>query len=354
MSTVPSDAKLGELRLDVLELDSQNPRLPAGMTWKTEKELIEFIAVTYDAIEVARSIVRFGYFPSEPLIVVEKDDGMYLVVEGNRRLVALRILAEPSLADNLDDAPEWRSIAEGAKLPDKIPVVISPNRQAVAPIIGYRHISGIEPWEPFEKARFVANLVDKEHLSFEYVSSVVGESISNVAALYRNYTIEYEAWQKYDIDTGPVVKNFGVFTRAMNSLPLRTFIGAPAPSEMSPGKKILSRSTSTTAKELFSWLFGTDEQDAVITESRDITDLGIVVESDSGLQVLRETRDLEAAFIAAGGLRDRLLKRLTNALNNLVAARIDMPAYANDEEVKSLLTKCEEALKQLAGFNEQS
>jgi len=351
---MPSDTRLDELTLDVLKLDSQNPRLPAGVTWNTEKELIEFIAITYDAIEVGRSIMRFGYFPSEPLIVVEQDDGTYLVVEGNRRLVALRILSEPSLADNLDDALEWRSLAEGATLLDKIPVVIAPNRQAVAPIIGYRHISGIEPWEPFEKARFVANLVDKEHLGFEDVASVVGENISSVAALYRNYRIVYEAQQKYGIDTGPVLGKFGVFTRAMNSLPLRTFIGAPAPSEMSPGKKILSKSITVAANELFSWLFGTDQQDAVITESRDITDLGTVVESEYGLQVLRETRDLEAAFIAAGGLRDRLVKRLTNALNNLLAAQMDMPAYANDEEVTSLLTKCGEALKKLAEFNEQS
>ena len=352
MSIVPADANRSELELDVLKLDSQNPRLPEGMTWSNENDLIEFIAITYDAIEVARSIVRFGYFPSEPLIVVKQDDGTYLVVDGNRRLVALRILAEPSLADNLDDVSEWKALADGVKLPDKIPVVIAHDRRAVAPIVGYRHISGIEPWEPYEKSRFVANLVDKEHLSFDDVSSVVGESLAGVAALYRNYTIVCEARQQYDIDTRPTVRRFGVFTRAMNSLPLRTFIGVPAPSDMSPGKKILTKSTSVAAKELFSWLFGDDEQTAVIAESRNITDLGTVVDSVDGLQVLRETRDLEAAFIAAGGLRDRLLKRLTNALNNLVAAKIDMPAYMNDEEIQTLLTQCKEALQQLTELNE--
>ncbi|GAH81158.1 unnamed protein product [marine sediment metagenome] len=63
--------------------------------------------------------------------------------------------------------------------------------------------------------------------------------------------------------------------------------------------------------------------------------------------MLRETRDLEAAFIAAGGLRERLIKRLTNACNNLVAAREDIVAYVDDEDVQSLLTGCEEALQQL-------
>lgn len=347
MSIQSSNAAPSSLELGVLHLDPYNARLPEEIQGSSEDVLVRFIAITYDAIKVAKSIVRFGYFPSEPLIVVDQKDGTYLVIEGNRRLVALRILANPSLADDLDEAAEWRELAQGTELPDKVPVVIADDRRAVAPIIGYRHISGIEPWEPYEKARFITNLVDSEHLAFAEVASVVGENVTDVAASYRNNAIVHQAQRQFDVDTRRVVKRFGVFTRAMNSLPLRTHIGAPAPSETSPGQQLISASTAPAAKELFSWLFGDDERQPVIGESRDITSLGTVVGSEDGLRVLRETRDLEAAFIAAGGLRERLIKRLTNACNNLVAAREDIVAYVDDEDVQSLLTSCEEALQQL-------
>lgn len=337
------------LSLDVLRLDAKNPRLPAEVQGSSEDFLLEYIAEAYNAMEVARSIARHGYFASEPLIVIPDNDE-YIVVEGNRRLVALRILADPSLAESLDDADEWRGLAEGLDLPERIPVVVVPDRKSVAPIIGYRHISGIEPWEPYAKARFIAGLV-AEGTSFEEVGNIVGERATDIAAQYRNYAIVEQSREKFGLDTGRVVRRFGVFTRSMNSLPLRVYVGAPAPSSVETAKAPVPADKSGELRELFSWLFGDDDHQAVISESRDITELGTVVASDEGLSILKETRDLEAAFIAAGGLRDRLVKRLTNARTNLVAAREDLPSYADDEEVQTLIEGCAEALAQLKQEN---
>lgn len=347
MTTPLSAASANQLPLSALHLDPQNPRLPAELHSANEDELLVFIAETYDALAVARSIALHGYFASEPLIVIPHGNHEYLVVEGNRRLAALRILSDPSLADNLDDAAEWRTLAEGVQLPDMIPVVVAPSRQAVAPIIGYRHISGIEPWEPYAKARFIAALV-LDGMTFDQVGSIVGERSTDIAAHYRNHAIVDQARDQFNADTTPVTRRFGVFTRAMNSYALRTYIGAPAPSEVTPGRRPLPNDRGDNVKELVSWLFGDGDNPPVISESRDLTDLGTVVASQDGLKVLKATRDLEAAFVAAGGLRERLLRRLNNALNNLIAAREDMPAYANDNEVQELLAQCRDALQQLS------
>ena len=86
----------------------------------------------------------------------------------------------------------------------------------------------------------------------------------------------------------------------------------------------------------------------VIGESRNITELGQVVASEDGLTTLRETRDLESSFIAAGGPRDRLLRRLTNAHNNLEAAHDDYAAHCEDDEVKILLSRCQQSIQRLA------
>ena len=352
MTTSKSLGKPDELPIHQLRLDPLNPRLPETYQGASEDQLLEFISETYSAIEVARSIALHGYFHSEPLIVVSGADDYYIVVEGNRRLVALRILAGPHLANDLDDADEWRGLAEEAVLPKTIPVVIAPDRQSVAPIIGYRHISGIEPWEPYAQARFIASLVDHEHLEFQGVANLVGERSSDVSAKYRNYSVVTQAKDDFGIDITRVIGQFGVFTRVMTSFPLRTYLGAPAPSDVLPGEKPLPEDSGPKAEELFSWVFGDDIDPPVIGESRDITGLGQVVSSEDGLRILRETRDLEVSFIAAGGLRERLLRRLTNAHNSLEAAQDDLAAYYDDEEVQELLSRCQESLQRLVQLDD--
>ena len=354
MTMTKSLGNPGELPIHQLHLDTLNPRLPEAYQEASESDLLKYIAETYSAIEVARSIALHGYFHSEPLIVIEETDDSYIVVEGNRRLVALRVLAEPTLANELDDADEWRDLAGEADLPERIPVIIAPDRQSVAPIIGYRHISGIEPWEPYPQARFIASLVDNGSLQFQDVANLVGERSTDVAAKYRNFAVVTQAKDDFGIDITRVTRRFGVFTRVMTSLPLRTYIGAPAPGEVHPGKRPLPQDSGPKAHELFSWVFGENGTSAVIGESRDITRLGQVVTSEDGLRILKETRDLEASFIAAGGLRDRLLSRLKNAHNNLEAAREDMAAYYVDEEVQQFLAKCQESLQRLVELNGQS
>lgn len=352
MTTTAHLGKPDELPISQLRLDPLNPRLPQSYQGAPEETLLKWIVETYNALEVARSIALHGYFPSEPLIVISEQDDKYIVVEGNRRLVALKTLADPTLAKELDDAADWRTLADRTVLPAKIPVIIAPDRRSVAPIIGYRHISGIEPWEPYAKARFIASLVDDEKLKFQDVADLVGERSSDVAANYRNYAIVAQAQDNFGIDSARVTGRFGVFTRAMSSLPLRTYIGAPAPASVHPGKRPLAEHSGPKLQELFSWVFGDDTEDPVIGESRNITELGHVVSSVDGLRILKETRDLEESFIAAGGLRERLIRRLTNAHNNLDAAREDLVAYYDDEDVQRLLSRCKQALQRLVEVDE--
>ena len=80
-------------------------------------------------------------------------------------------------------------------------MIVAPDRQSVAPVIGYRHISGIEPWEPYAKARFIASLVDDEQLEFQAVADLVGERSNDVAANYRNFAVVTQAQDDFGIDS---------------------------------------------------------------------------------------------------------------------------------------------------------
>jgi ParB-like nuclease domain len=330
--------KSAELPISSLLLDEQNPRLPETEQSGTQDDLLRYIAKEYGPIEIAKSIASHGFFQSEPLIVV-KDGTSYIVVEGNRRLAALLLLSRPGRAKELDlqDAEEWETLGKSVVLPKDIPVVVAPSRRSVAPIIGYRHISGIEPWDPYAKARYLASLIDKENHSFDDAASLVGETHSAVRSHYRNYRIATQAKEKFSADVTRARKRFGVFTRALQDDNLRAFLHAPQAAKVKPGKDPLPPSAKAPTLEFLSWVFGEGNQDPVLTDSRKLKDLGVAVSSETGLKILRTTRDLNAAFAAAGGHQKRVMDQLQTALVYLTSARDGVEEFSADESIKALV-----------------
>ena len=340
-----------DVPLEGLRLDPENPRLPPEMRGRSDEvELALYIDANYDPLRVARSIAAHGYFPSEPLIVLDQGDGEYVVVEGNRRLVALRGLADAGLRARFEEPEEWAELASVAQLSPTYPGIVALTRADVAPIIGYRHISGIEPWDPLAKARFVASLIDDPEapVTFSEAASIVGEEVSDVRALYRNASIVNQASTEFGLDTGRMETEFGVFTRAMNSQALRDYIGAPAPRDVASGRDPLPSDRRAAMADLITWLFGgPDGSGKAIAESRDITRLGRVVQSPDALVVLRETGSLQDADDAAGGPLARLTSRLTQARNALRAALADIDRFSHEDEVRDLVSECEHLISEL-------
>src|SRR3989338_9008124 len=81
-----------------LHLDAKNPRLGREVSGRAPREIIQYLFDHDKAYEVAELIAKHGYFPSEPLIAVWEDNH-HVVVEGNRRLAALKALREPGLLE---------------------------------------------------------------------------------------------------------------------------------------------------------------------------------------------------------------------------------------------------------------
>jgi hypothetical protein len=328
--------KLRRIGLDSLKPDPENPRLPPQDQGASEADLYRYMAEHFTAIEVARSIARHGFFESEPLIAIagKKEAGKqtYLVVEGNRRLVALKGLADQKLRRTFKRPADWEEIAKGVKLPANYPVVVAEDRRSVAPIIGFRHISGIEPWRPLQKARFIAELVDKTD-SFAQVAMEVGESETSVRSHYRNFQI-YDEAREFGLDVEGLELNFGTFTRAMNSVALRAYLSAPAPRDVRQGVRPIPAGKKSHLRNLLSWLFGSKGKPAVIRESREISHLAIVLDSREATRILSESRDLSKAYLASGAPLDRLLRTLEQATALAKAASTDIAQHKSDEVVR--------------------
>ena len=94
----------GDIRpFDVSELafDVENPRLVGFDTGGGEPEIIKMLWERMDVEELALSIAARGYFPYEPVIVAT-EGGRNVVIEGNRRLAAVKLLRQPVLGKDFN------------------------------------------------------------------------------------------------------------------------------------------------------------------------------------------------------------------------------------------------------------
>jgi hypothetical protein len=182
------------------------------------------------------------------------------------------------------DDPEWEELSEQVALPKRgVPILRAKDREAVAPIIGYRHIAGIQEWDPFPKSRFITDLVDgAEKLSFAQVAEIVGESEGDIRRLYRNYSVIQQA-RNLGIDTSRAEADFGVFDRALVG-GVRLYLGAPGPSAMTERTWPLPDGAKTKRRlaDVLRWIYGTPRKSAVIKESRHLSTLSKVLNHRTG------------------------------------------------------------------------
>src|ERR1022692_2307003 len=114
-----------------LHLDSKNPRLGRETTSRAPREIIQYLFDHDKALEVAESIACRGYFPNEPLLAIV-ENGRHVIVEGNRRLAALKALREPGL---LEGSVQRQVERLSRRITDPqgittVPVTIAPSRRA--------------------------------------------------------------------------------------------------------------------------------------------------------------------------------------------------------------------------------
>lgn len=328
------------LSIQELELDIENPRFELAPHEKTQADLANKLIMGYEVMTIAESVARNGYFANDPLVAVPSlsHAGKYVVVEGNRRLTALKALTDPAFRQELFQPEFWKDLAENSALgaDPKIPVSIVADRNKINPILGYRHISGINGWQPLAQARFIARMVDEDKLNFEQTAESVGKKINDVANMYRNQAIVKQA-AGLGFEVARMETSFSLMTLAMGAPALREFVNAPLGQKIVIGEEPIPPQKKHELVELLGWIFGDENHEPVISESREISKLGKVVQNPLGLKILRETRSLKEAeeAIKEAGLDplQRLLMRLKTANEASKAAFDDVADYREDPQV---------------------
>lgn len=166
--TLDGMAKLGaiDLRIDELLLDAANPRFTKG---GGQREVLQKILEDQNEklFALAENIVNDGMNPMDRLLVMSSDNdpGKYIALEGNRRVAALKILANPNILTGMEIRNSLRQRFEKlAKDFQKVQVepiagFEVPNRKTGTPWILLRHTGenegrGVVSWSGLAASRF--------------------------------------------------------------------------------------------------------------------------------------------------------------------------------------------------------
>lgn len=157
-----ADWEQRDISVFALKLDPLNPRLGEDDADLSQNEIINILLdKKFKILELAESIARIGFTPLDNIIAFEDaKSGEYMVLEGNRRVAALKLLLNPKLVRDEKMSKRFQGLSEALsseikKELSEVQVVIAPSRSSADRVLLLRHTSKvIEKWTPAMQAKF--------------------------------------------------------------------------------------------------------------------------------------------------------------------------------------------------------
>lgn len=307
--------------------------------------------------ELKNSILRNGFLPLDRIVVreLEGEADKFVVIEGNRRLAALKWLRE-----QIDEG----TIAEEGIEPDSpylenlkndttdlgVLVYLGDEKVDIAWILqGIRHIGGIRNWEPAQQGKLVADQIDKDGLSLTQAGQMFGLSAQAVGRRYRSYKALEQMRADPEYRSKALNKYYSLFEEAIRQRPVKDWLGWDN-----------SRKEFTNQENIhqfYEWISPDEEHNDKrrrIHDPRHIKSLGAILDSDKKSllnQVDNHEIDIEAAYQK---IKDSCSKfDWKYALESAESSIEEIPASVlndNRKEIVQILEKIQKRINALIGM----
>ncbi|HFU76340.1 MAG TPA: hypothetical protein ENK66_08860 [Arcobacter sp.] len=305
------------ININNINLDLDNPRVPLsirnaeqGQTKEqVNNDILEYLIKTGSITELILSIGENGFFSGEALLLIPdpNDEGKYIVVEGNRRVTALKLLHDPSLA-TVSKNKILEASNSAKKSTDEltmIPSIIFPERKDILKYLGYRHITGIKDWKALEKARYMYTMYQQlkddgstEDNIHKEIAKSIGSNRPYVKRILQAYNLYLFIEQKdfFDIE--------GLDDQKFHFVNLSDSLHKPNVSKflLEDNEEANSPFNEKHLKEWTEWLFKENASGKTRLKgtSSDLKDLDQVLANTKALEIFRnkDATLAEAVFLA--------------------------------------------------------
>lgn len=302
--------KYRRVHVENLKFDPDNPRFGGTAKGLSQDEILSLLEQTpHYAKELVPSLVENGFIDYEPLVVRE-ENGDLIVIEGNRRLAAVRHI--------LSHTDEFSN--EIRKKFTKIPVLKfsgdhdgESQDDAIRVYLGIHHLFGFREWPAESKAKFL----DQHIRTAKDLQRLVKEMGYGKSELER-YLIPYRLRKRGEKKVLAVpVKDFWTFGEAINRPAIKEYLKL----EVDQKNLQVIDYDHKKLKFLLGFLYGVGGIQKRITETRQIGVLSKVLGSKKASESLEKGSSLEEAQLyvqpkhkTAGDLAnnlENLLKRIS-------------------------------------------
>jgi hypothetical protein len=200
-------------------------------TGPIQERLLEIFATEprFKLGSLISSIRSLGFLRNDRLIVARYDGSRMLVLEGNRRLAATKLLLGAGekesafVRGSLGTLPCY--VLDGKPISGSDEQLQS-YRNLALQYIGVRHLTGIQQWEPASRYEFLARLIENNKLTPQAVASEFGQPLSAVLRDYRAHLL-YRRFRDYEVEL-KLRKHrltYNTFAEAARSPHIRDWLG---------------------------------------------------------------------------------------------------------------------------------
>lgn len=301
-----SDVEIQDIPLANLLFDEENPRLLGEGHDETQTQILQVLWRDYAVDEVALSISANGFFRHEYLYAEwNASKGSWVVIEGNRRLAAAKLLTDADL----------RAAVRATDLPKITPAVrkdlqtlpIYPTtRQEVWKFLGFRHINGPQVWQSHAKAEYIAWVHNELKVPLAEIGDRIGDKHATVARLYRGLMVLRQAENADVFDLEDRWKKHFSFSHIYTGLDYQgvaDYLGLKQTGSYKPDP--VPKARTRELGQLMGWLYG--------SKSREIEPL--VVSQNPDLRRLADTlMDNRGVAALEGGLSLRVSQEISREI----------------------------------------
>ena len=298
--------------------DDQNPRLVEfGVAGYNEEQFINLLWREMAVEELVMSILAQGFFDHEPLYVMRRGDGKLVVLEGNRRLAAIRSILNPGIVkgDRMRKFEDRITPEIKDKLENMIPVIVLENRKEAWRLLGFKHVNGPAKWGSYAKAKYIADVHRKFGVSLDKIAEQIGDTNKTVSKLYQGLMVieQAEKYSEFSIDDikTPRLYYSHLYT-ALGYEKFRAFLGITEDADIDapvPAEKYRS------LQEVMDWIYGSKKRDVeqcIKTQNPDLRKLVEILGNELSVAALRTRSSLDTAYDLTieddEALRDALIK----------------------------------------------
>ena len=321
---------------ELLDLDPQNPRIRELSPTTAQREILDILWRDFAVDEVALSIATNGFFEHEPLFA-EEHEGRFTVIEGNRRLAAVRILTDDEMRARIGNADlRQLSASEKEDLQD-LPVIVC-KRQDVWQYLGFKHVNGPAAWHSLAKAEYIAWVHNTTGVPLEVIAERIGDKHSTVRRFYRALMALRQAEESGTFDRNDRWKSHFSFSHLYTGLDyagIQAFTGVKG--ETSYREKPVPARRLEQFGELCEWLYGSKSKsrpNVVQSQNPDLRILDEVLKDKDGVAALRKGLPLRTSRDISRGDKQLFREALVSAKQSLQDARGRViPGYQGESDL---------------------